>query len=124
MAASDLQKAANRMAFGEQEKEVENFMGESIGLGMIGGSTGKLKLAHKDFKGSILHNNFLAPVSKKHKNMMNFQSSNNPNSGLASSVAFTPIKGIELHNPESKKEEDKSNKYFGSSAFKAPLPNK
>lgn len=50
MAQSDLQKAANRIAFGEAEQEVGEHLGDTVGLGMIGGSTGKLKLAHKDFK--------------------------------------------------------------------------
>ena len=53
MAPSDLQKAANRMAFGEAEKEVGEHLGSTSGLGMIGGATGKLKLAHKDFKGTV-----------------------------------------------------------------------
>ena len=54
MAPSDMQKASNRMAFGEEEKEVIDYMGNSVGLGLIGGSTGKLKLAHKDFKGKFV----------------------------------------------------------------------
>jgi hypothetical protein len=36
MGASDLQKAANRMAFGEQEQEIMGTTGESIGLGLLG----------------------------------------------------------------------------------------
>jgi U4/U6 small nuclear ribonucleoprotein PRP31 len=63
----------------------------------------------------------LVPVSKKHRNFKG----NNPisQSGLASSVAFTPIKGIELENPElqvSRKET--SDRYFGG--FKVPAPVK
>ena len=48
--ASDLQKAQNRMAFGEQEEEIIDATGETIGLGLINGGSGKLKLAKKDFK--------------------------------------------------------------------------
>jgi U4/U6 small nuclear ribonucleoprotein PRP31 len=69
--------------------------------------------------------NNLVNVSKKHRNFKG----NNPisQSGLASSVAFTPIKGIELENPDFsnlavKKAEQSSDRYF--SGFKAPLPVK
>lgn len=64
MAPSDLQKAANRMAFGEAEKEVGEHMGSTMGMGMIGGATGKLKLAHKDFKSIHL----LAPLESSLSN--------------------------------------------------------
>lgn len=119
MAPSDLQKASGRMAFGEAEIEVGGHLGSMVGLGMIGGSTGKLKLAHKDFKG-IRVRFILVPVSRKHKTMSNFAASSNPNSGLASSVAFTPIKGIELENPEIAAQRIKSvnDKYFSASTFK------
>ena len=51
---------------------------------------------------------------------MNFQSNNNPNSGLQSSVAFTPIKGIELENPQiaAQRIQKINNKYFGAATFK------
>jgi U4/U6 small nuclear ribonucleoprotein PRP31 len=53
LAGSELQKASNRMAFGEAEEEIIGTTGESIGLGLIGGSSGKLRLKSKDrkFKG-------------------------------------------------------------------------
>ena len=51
--ASDLQKAQNRMAFGEQEEEIIDATGETVGLGLINGGSGKLKLAKKDFKSNI-----------------------------------------------------------------------
>jgi U4/U6 small nuclear ribonucleoprotein PRP31 len=54
LAASDLQKAANRMAFGEAEQEIIGTTGESMGLGLIGGSTGKLRLASKTKFKSII----------------------------------------------------------------------
>ena len=50
---SELQKAQNRMAFGEQEEEIIDATGEMIGLGLINGSSGKLKLAKKEFKSII-----------------------------------------------------------------------
>ena len=56
LGASELQKASNRMAFGEAEDEVIGTTGETIGLGMIGKSTGKLRLKTKDpkFKSKII----------------------------------------------------------------------
>lgn len=43
---------------------------------------------------------------------------NHQTSGLASSVVFTPIKGMELENPErsKKKVEDANDKYFGANS--------
>jgi U4/U6 small nuclear ribonucleoprotein PRP31 len=50
LAGSELRKASNRMAFGEAEEEIIGTTGESIGLGLIGGSSGKLRLKSKDRK--------------------------------------------------------------------------
>lgn len=124
LAQSDLQKAANRIAFGEAEQEVGEHLGDTVGLGMIGGSTGKLKLAHKDFKSIVISEisylTYIVPLSKKMKTATTFSKNNNPNSGLQSSVAFTPIKGIELENPEMAAQKIKqiNNKYFSSASFK------
>jgi hypothetical protein len=103
------------MAFGEEEKEVMTTMGESVGLGLLGGSTGKLRMMKKAFKGIVGLD--LVPVSKKHK-AMKFTDSNT--SGL-SSVAFTPVKGMELENPLLKAQtEPLKDKYFSSTTFKKP----
>ncbi|KAJ3302151.1 U4/U6 small nuclear ribonucleoprotein Prp31 [Kappamyces sp. JEL0829] len=113
MAQSELSKAANRIEFGKEEIEVGEHLGSTIGLGMLGGSTGKLKLAHKDFK---------IPLSKRQKQMTTFQNNNNPNSGLMSTVAFTPIKGIEMVDPAlaSQKLKSVNDKYFAAPVFKKP----
>jgi U4/U6 small nuclear ribonucleoprotein PRP31 len=52
--------------------------------------------------------------------MTSHQGSSNPNSGLASSVAFTPIKGIELENPDIAAQKIKTinDKYFSAQTFK------
>lgn len=60
---------------------------------------------------------FKVPLSKKHKAMhMGITASD----GL-SSVAFTPLKGIELENPESKKNPEPEGKYFSSHVFRKPI---
>jgi hypothetical protein len=54
MAPSELSKAANRIAFGEQEQEVGFSNGTYVGLGLIGGSTGKIRAAKtSQFKGFL-----------------------------------------------------------------------
>lgn len=56
MAATTLQKEQNRMKFGEQEQELVFGDEETIGLGLIGGSTGRVRAAHADprIKGKFL----------------------------------------------------------------------
>jgi U4/U6 small nuclear ribonucleoprotein PRP31 len=119
MAPSELSKAANRIEFGKEEIEIGEHLGNTLGLGMLGGATGKLKLAHKDFKSKMKIFN-LVPLSKKQKQMTTFQNSNNPNSGLMSSVAFTPIKGIEMIDPAlaAQKSKMSNDKYFSAPIFK------
>lgn len=87
-------------------------LGTSIGLGMIGGSTGKLKIQQKEFR---------VPQSKRFKAASSgYSTSSNPNSGLASSVALTPVKGIELENPDKAASKMKAinEKYFAAPIFK------
>ncbi|KAJ3131332.1 U4/U6 small nuclear ribonucleoprotein Prp31 [Physocladia obscura] len=95
-------KAQNRMKFGEAEEEV--IVGDTVrGLGLLGGETGKL-----------------LGVAKKHRM---FSTPGGATSGLSSSLAFTPVQGIELENPEvlqQQKAAMKDDKYFGG--FKRPNP--
>ncbi|KAJ3275667.1 U4/U6 small nuclear ribonucleoprotein Prp31 [Terramyces sp. JEL0728] len=108
-AQSELSKAANRMAFGEAEDEIGFSTGESFGLGMIGKGTGKIRAPQ-------INTAYKVQVSKKHKAMQKFSANTN---GLASSVAFTPVKGIELGNPDRlKKIAEVNSKYFGDLKFK------
>ena len=76
------------MTFGEAEAE-HGFGDSVVGLGMVGKETGKLRAvqADKRVKGHI---------SKKHKTMLQHTSAV---SGLATSLAFTPVQGIELGDP-------------------------
>ncbi|KAI8907328.1 hypothetical protein EDD86DRAFT_209337 [Gorgonomyces haynaldii] len=110
MGITELSKAQNRMAFGEQEEEV-GFGDETIGLGMVGSGSGKIR--------QFQETKIKMPI-KKQKTFH----TNNPiaASGLASSVAFTPVKGIELENPDLVKKEEPKAKYFGAGFFRPPLP--
>lgn len=90
MAITELRKSQNRMAFGEEEKEY-GVDGESVGLGVIGSSTGKIRALQADTRGKV-------QLSKKQKLMLEKRSGNV--SGFSSSLAFTPVQGLELSNPE------------------------
>ena len=110
--STELQKQQNKMAFGIAEEEV-GFGDETIGLGMVGKESGKIRIQQD--------NRHKISLPKKYQKSWN--SSNV--SGLASSVSFTPIKGIELENPELSKAKSnpiKDDLYFSGSFFKKPLP--
>jgi U4/U6 small nuclear ribonucleoprotein PRP31 len=80
-------------------------------MGMVGKEgSGQLRVNKKEQK----------LLSKKRQRVINAGSSGATN-GLASSLAFTPVQGIELMNPhaEAQKIKEANAKYFGSnSGFK------
>jgi U4/U6 small nuclear ribonucleoprotein PRP31 len=71
----------------------------------------------------------LVGLAKKHRMRM-IGGSGGATSGLSSSLAFTPVQGIELENPEVAAQKRAAamansveNRYFGSASFfKAPAP--
>jgi len=89
---SDMRKAANRVNFNEAEVEV-GYEGE--GLGTLGTSAGvaavggRLRLAQKAAK----------LIKTDSKGGRSTYAGSSGTSGMASSLAFTPIQGIELVNP-------------------------
>ncbi|XP_062159457.1 U4/U6 small nuclear ribonucleoprotein Prp31 homolog [Alnus glutinosa] len=90
-AITDMRKLANRMQFGVPE---ESSLGDGLGegYGMLGqAGSGKLRV-------SIGQSKLAAKVTKKFKEK-NYGSSG-ASSGLTSSLAFTPVQGIELSNPQ------------------------
>lgn len=111
MATTELRKQQNRMAFGQQE--VEHGFGDSvIGMGMIGkDGGGKLKAvqADKRVKGKL--NLTAGSLSKKHKAIHEHATS-----GFQTNLAFTPVQGIELANPDlekkSKEVKEANNRWF------------
>ncbi|WJX81327.1 U4/U6-U5 snRNP complex subunit prp31 [Trifolium repens] len=90
-AITDMRKLANRMQFGVPE---ESSLGDGLGegYGMLGqAGSGKLRVSAGQSK-------LGAKVAKKFKEK-NYGSSG-ATSGLTSSLAFTPVQGIELTNPQ------------------------
>ncbi|KAK9117087.1 hypothetical protein Sjap_016034 [Stephania japonica] len=90
-ATTDMRKLANRMQFGVPE---ESSLGDGLGegYGMLGqAGSGKLRV-------SAVQSKLSSKVAKKFKEK-HFGSSG-ATSGLTSSLAFTPVQGIELTNPQ------------------------
>jgi len=92
-AQSELSKLQNRMKFGEAEEE-EMVGDEIMGMGMIGSSSGKIRATANDGR--------KAKLSKGAKGRLASIKTSQPGtatSGLASSLAFTPVQGLELVDP-------------------------
>ncbi|KAI7856277.1 hypothetical protein BDC45DRAFT_64265 [Circinella umbellata] len=108
-AMTELRAARNRMAFGEAEEEVE-YGDESEGLGMAAKQLGKIRASIADKRNKV-------KVPKKYQQKT--YGSSGITSGLASSLAFTPVQGIELIDPQAQAERAKkaNEKYFGDGAF-------
>ncbi|KAJ3314623.1 AP-1 complex subunit mu-1 [Blyttiomyces sp. JEL0837] len=89
MAVTEAWKAQNRVKFGEAEEEV--IVGDTVkGLGLLGGQTGKVRGITADPSKKL-------GMTKRHKMI---SGSGGATSGLSSSLAFTPVQGIELENPD------------------------
>lgn len=90
-AITDMRKLANRMQFGIPE---ESSLGDGLGegYGMLGqAGNGRLRV-------SVGQSKLAAKVAKKFKEKQ--YGSSGATSGLTSSLAFTPVQGIELSNPQ------------------------
>ncbi|XP_059648999.1 U4/U6 small nuclear ribonucleoprotein Prp31 homolog [Cornus florida] len=88
---TDMRKLANRMQFGVPE---ESSLGDGLGegYGMLGQpGSGKLRV-------SIRQSKLAAKGDKKFKKK--HYGSSGATSGLTSSLAFTPVQGMELSNPQ------------------------
>lgn len=105
MQLTDVRQEANRQSFATADNEYgDNAMGISYGrLGQEG--SGQLRVVRKEQK----------QMAKKLK-AASYASHNT--SGLASSLAFTPVQGLELMNPEAAQERVRqaNKKYFGDSS--------
>ncbi|KAJ3102957.1 hypothetical protein HDU97_000196 [Phlyctochytrium planicorne] len=109
LATSEAWKAQNRLKFGEAEEEV--IAGDTVkGMGLLGKETGKLRI-HSDPSKKMT-------VARKHQKKL-FNASSGATSGLSSSLAFTPVQGIELENPDAvaarKAAQESGSRYFGTS---------
>mmetsp|Transcript_40392 Transcript_40392/g.67502 ORF Transcript_40392/g.67502 Transcript_40392/m.67502 type:complete len:459 (-) Transcript_40392:216-1592(-) len=102
---TEVRKQQNRMLFGVAEDQYE---ASGKGFGMLGQSgSGKLRVRPADQKA-------LLKVTKKQKTF----GSSGTTSGLSSSLAFTPVQGLELGNPSANPSHrgDPSSKYFGTAS--------
>ncbi|KIW18561.1 hypothetical protein PV08_02849 [Exophiala spinifera] len=145
-AMTELRKQQNRMAFGKEEKEVGYGTGEeTVGLGMIGQSNdGRIRATQIDRR-------TMAKLSKKNPGWGGSGTATSLNSGMntslkgfgmggnttslrasglrtsgvggtASSIAFTPVQGLELVDPKvqaelKRKRDAESAGYFSSGTF-------
>lgn len=103
---TDVRKEMNRQSFATADEEYgDNAMGITAGrLGQEG--SGNLRIQRKEQK----------HTTKKLKMASYASASKPPLSGLASSLAFTPVQGIELMNPEAAKARvrEANAKYFSA----------
>jgi U4/U6 small nuclear ribonucleoprotein PRP31 len=116
---SELQKLKNRVAFGTVAEEDILDGDEMEGLGMaagtmMGASTGaRLRVGVMDeSKKQSRKLNVSAAMARRLKVL------DQAGGGTASSLAFTPVQGLELENPETKrvKLSDANNRYFNASS--------
>ncbi|KAF9582541.1 U4/U6 small nuclear ribonucleoprotein Prp31 [Lunasporangiospora selenospora] len=121
-AVSEMQKLKNRVQFGVEEEEVMMY-GESAGLGMLGQNVsgvgaGRIRAAQaKERNRGKISNRNAARLAQ-------YGASQSRNGGLstagtATSIAFTPVQGIELADPTAAAAKVKAanEKYFGSGGF-------
>ncbi|KAG0255914.1 U4/U6 small nuclear ribonucleoprotein Prp31 [Actinomortierella ambigua] len=118
-AISELQKLKNRVHFGVAEEEVQGYE-ESEGLGMLGQGggdvgTGRIRVAQEN-------NRRKGKVSNRTQERLARYGSNaggTQTAGTASSIAFTPVQGIELVDPTAQLARVKAanEKYFGNLQF-------
>ncbi|ORX83034.1 Nop domain-containing protein [Anaeromyces robustus] len=108
-AVTELRRAQNRMTFGVQEDEVSG-IDSTEGLGLIRQQSGRIRAFQNDPRTKV-------KLNPKRQRMMG--GSSGATSGLSSSIAFTPVQGIELENPETAQQKLKeiSERYF--SGFKS-----
>ncbi|KAF9198418.1 U4/U6 small nuclear ribonucleoprotein Prp31 [Haplosporangium sp. Z 27] len=120
-AVSEMQKLKNRVAFGVEEQEVMGY-GTSEGMGMLGqnhtgAGAGRIRAAQQNNRnrGKISNTN----AARLAQYGANSNANGLATAGTASSIAFTPVQGIELVDPTAAAARVKAanEKYFGSGGF-------
>ncbi|GAA5835708.1 hypothetical protein JCM3766R1_005828 [Sporobolomyces carnicolor] len=109
---TELRKQQNRVKFGEAEEEVGAF-DETRGMGMVGSSSGHVRA-------NVGESRSKAKLSKSAKGRIaSIKTSGTATSGLATSLAFTPVQGLELVDPSKlrSKVDDANAKWFSDGAF-------
>ncbi|GMT28696.1 hypothetical protein PFISCL1PPCAC_19993 [Pristionchus fissidentatus] len=118
---TDMRKKANRMNFGELEEDImQERMGYGVGQLKHGGpSTGRIRTGVVDEKTRVKMSKTLQRQMEKQKGTTGGNTAiRSKVSGTASSVSFTPVQGLEIVNPNIKKDEDGGTKstYFSSTS--------
>ncbi|EDV27298.1 uncharacterized protein TRIADDRAFT_20768 [Trichoplax adhaerens] len=116
-AVTELRKQANRMTFGQIEEDA--YQGDlGFSLGQLGQSTsGKVRGAPVDKKTQVSVSKKLQKTLQQDNQTYGGRSSvRGATSGTASSVAFTPLQGLEIVNPlaAEKKAQEANAKYFSA----------
>lgn len=114
-AQTELRKLRNRMEFGKAEEEtlVDD---ETVGLGMIG-SAGKVRGLVADSKSRAK----LSRANRLRTQMLGrAAASNDSASGMATSLSFTPVQGIEIVTPSlsaAQKVQEANDRWFAGGTF-------
>ncbi|KAG0306468.1 U4/U6 small nuclear ribonucleoprotein Prp31 [Dissophora globulifera] len=120
-AVSEMQKLKNRVEFGVEEQEVMGY-GTTEGLGMLGqnhsgAGAGRIRAAQENNRnrGKISNRN----AARLAQYGANSNANGLATAGTASSIAFTPVQGIELVDPTAAAAKVKAanERYFGSGSF-------
>ncbi|ODQ65021.1 Nop domain-containing protein [Nadsonia fulvescens var. elongata DSM 6958] len=122
---SEMQQAANTMAFGKPQGEVEGYGDEFVDTGMLGASAGGKGAS---FKNMTADDKTKARMTKGMEQRLNtFASRHTPAhgavdvSGLSSTVSFTSNRGIEISAPQNYLQQANSNidkdRWFKSGTF-------
>lgn len=152
LAMTDLRKQQNRMAFGKEEQEVGYGAGDSTkGLGMMGQQDGRLRTAQIDQRtraklsakskgwggaSSLVSGGAsslkglagaggmgnISLAASKGLRTSGVGTSLNSTAGTVSSLAFTPMQGLELVDPElqsklKRKRQEEEDRYFKGGTF-------
>jgi len=115
-AMTELRKAQNRVAFGVESTDET---GRSLDLSKSNSGLGKVRASLQSFA----KKNTQSQLQNNNKSKHIHGTSGNTH-GLSSSLAFTPVQGLELYTPKAAEENQSSvGKYFGSSFKKPELTN-
>ncbi|XP_043190390.1 U4/U6 small nuclear ribonucleoprotein Prp31-like [Amphibalanus amphitrite] len=117
-AVTEMRKQANRMTFGEIEDDAYQ---QDLGYtrGNIGkGGTGRIRAAQIDEKTKVRISKTLQKSLQRQQNYGGTTTVKKQVAGTASSVAFTPLQGLEIVNPQAaeKKVSEDNARYFSSVA--------
>ena len=100
---TQMRQLSNRVQFGQEEDTTSDGL---LGVGMLSAKSGKMRVSAKEQK-------LAAEKNKKQRTSASSGASN----GLASSLAFTPVQGIELVNPTASKDSKEGTEtYFSQTA--------